>query len=139
MSNHTHVVLRSRPDVVKRWSHRKIAQQWLRLFPRRREKDGSPKPPTSAEIRMITSDKARLEELRLRLSDISWWMRCLAEHIARKANAEDQCKGRFWEGRYKGQLLLDEASLLACAAYVDLNPVRAALAESLEQLSLIHI
>ena len=34
--------------------------------------------------------------------------------------------------RYKCQLLLDEASLLACAAYVDLNPVRAAMAETPE-------
>jgi REP element-mobilizing transposase RayT len=133
LSNHMHVVLRSRPDVVRRWSNRKVAEQWLRLFPKRRHKDGSPKSPTDAELRMITSNKKRLAELRLRLSDISWWMRCTAENIARQANRQDQCSGRFWEGRFKSQLILDEASLLACAAYVDLNPVRAALAENLEQ------
>ncbi|MEM9646187.1 MAG: hypothetical protein AAF989_14450, partial [Planctomycetota bacterium] len=74
----------------------------------------------------------RLAEVRRRLSDISWFMRALAEPIARLANLQDECTGRFWEGRFKCQRIVDDAGLLACSMYVDLNPVRAAMAESPE-------
>lgn len=132
MHNHIHLVLRSRADVVEAWSDEEVARRWLQLFPRRRNEDGSPADPSKPELDMILNQPEVLAERRRRLSDVSWWMRCTCENIARRSNAEDQVTGHFWEGRYRAQILLDESSLLVCAAYVDLNPIRAALAETPE-------
>ena len=57
-------------------------------------------------------------------------MKSLSEPIARMANAEDNCRGRFREGCFKCQALLNENAMLAACAYVDLNPIRAGIAIS---------
>ena len=132
LSNHLHVVLRTRPDVVAAWSDIELATRWLRLFPGRRL-DEQLAEPTSTDVQMLVNNPGRLLEIRRRMSDLSWFMRALCEPIARLANRQDECTGRFWEGRFKAQRLADEAALLACSMYVDLNPVRAAMAEIPEQ------
>jgi REP element-mobilizing transposase RayT len=132
MSNHLHVVLRNRPDLVAAWSDEEVARRWWNLFPGRKDDKGRPAEPEEYELAMLTADADALAEMRRRLSSLSWLMRCLAEPIARRANREDGCTGRFWEGRYKCQRLLDEAALLACSVYVDLNPIRAGVAATPE-------
>jgi hypothetical protein len=132
MSNHLHVILRNRPDVVAGWSDAEVARRWWYLFPQRKDANGDPEEPTDTDLQMLATDPDVLAERRSRLSSISWLMRCLAEPIARRANREDHCTGRFWEGRFKCQRLLDETAILACSVYVDLNPIRAAVAETPE-------
>jgi putative transposase len=129
MGNHYHLVLRLAPERAAEWSTREVLERWCRLYRRpacvTRHLDGVP---------LDASESALLAELagrwRGRLVDLGWFMRCLNEFVARLANKEDGCTGRFWEGRYKSQALLDEAALLTVMAYVDLNPVRAGLADS---------
>lgn len=132
MSNHLHVVVRNRPDLAEAWSPEEVAQRWCTLFPKR-DGSGAAEAPSEEAISAFVGDAERVALCRLRLGDISWFMRCLNEPIARRANREDQCTGRFWEGRFKCQRLMDEGAMLACMAYVDLNPVRARMADTLEQ------
>ena len=132
MSNHLHVVLRIDIETANRWSDREVLEQWHKLF----KGDELTRKFAQGEL-VETHEVNRLRHsiaiYRSRLCDISWFMRCLNEPIARQANQEDNCTGRFWEGRFKSQALLDEAAVLACMAYVELNPIRAKMADTLEQ------
>jgi hypothetical protein len=132
LSNHFHLVLRSRPDVVATWDDDEVARRWLMICRRRKDKLGNPLEPTESELNRIRLDPDYLRAIRGRLSDISWWMRLLCQPLAAMANREEGQLGRFWQGRFRAIRICDEASLLACAAYVDLNPIRAALAQTLE-------
>ena len=130
MSNHVHVVLRVDPNPSLDWSDREVAERWVRLFPARVEGVVDAEA-CRAKADVLCGNAERIAQLRARLADLSWFMRCLSEPLARLANAEDGCTGRFWEGRFRSQALLDDAAVLACMAYVDLNPVRAGAADDL--------
>ncbi len=133
MSNHLHLVLRIRPDIAEQWSAEEIALRWYRVFPPRDDATGEPVEPDEHDLAMLTANSDRLAEVRKRLANLSWFMRCLCEKIARAANHDDGCSGRFWAGRFKSVALLDEAALLACSVYVNLNPIRAAIATTPEE------
>jgi len=132
LHNHYHLVIRVDSDQARHWSDQDVAVRWIQLFAGpmviRRYLAGTT---------LSTTEQQCVDSLvstwRGRLMDLSWYMRCLNEPIARMANNEDHCTGRFWEGRFKSQALLDERAVLACMAYVDLNPIRAAIAKTPEQ------
>lgn len=134
MSNHVHIVVHVDPTIATNWSPEEVVTRWSRLFPVR-SAGRVDEAATVLKAKMIASDGQRVAICRERLSSLSWFMRCLNEPIARLANHEDACTGRFWEGRYKCQALLDETAVLACMTYVDLNPIRAGFASDLNSSS----
>ena len=130
MHNHFHVVLHVDPDAVHDLSDEEVAKRWLTAFPGRLKHDDSPEVADMLTL-SITGRPERVAELRNRLGSLSWFMKALNEPIARRANREDNCKGKFWESRFKCQALLENHAVLSCIAYVDLNPARAAICDTL--------
>ena len=66
---------------------------------------------------------------------MSLMMQSVGRSYVRYFNKRHNRSGTLWEGRYKSSLIDSEAYLLTCMAYIDLNPVRAGLAESAEDFS----
>lgn len=131
MDNHYHIVLYLEPLVPLKWSDEEIAEKWLQAYLGRLN-DTKFAKQRELKKQAIMADKDKLALYRERLGSLSWFMSRLNEPLAKQSNKEDICTGRFWEGRYFAQALLDEASVLSVMAYVDLNPIRAKLAETLE-------
>ena len=140
MSNHYHLVISLNSSEVVSWSDSDVVDQWLMLCPVKGD-NLTTRKQTDVQRALLLGNPQRLAVLRERLGSVSWLMRFINEPIARLANREDGCKGRFWEGRFKSQRLLDESAILACMVYVDLNPVRAGVVEDVvetEHTSLSH-
>ncbi|MDC1287933.1 transposase [Gammaproteobacteria bacterium] len=134
MSNHYHLVLKLCPQQLSDLCDEQIMDRWCALFKGpllvQRYRAGE---MLSAAERATVGDIVNV--WRRKLSSISWFMRCLNQPIARQANLEDKCTGKFWESRFTSQALKTEEALLSCMAYVDLNPVRAGIATSPETSS----
>jgi REP element-mobilizing transposase RayT len=134
MSNHYHLALKICPEQLEDLSEDDIMDRWCALFKGplliQNYRSGEDLKPFE---RLAVSDIVNV--WRSRLSSISWFMRCLNQPIARQANLEDNCTGKFWESRFTSQALKSEEALLSCMAYVDLNPVRAGIADTPETSS----
>jgi REP element-mobilizing transposase RayT len=132
MSNHYHLVLKACPQQLDALSDDDIIERWCALFkgPLLIQNYRNGEALQSHEHAVVADIVA---VWRRKLASISWFMRCLNQPIARQANLEDQCTGKFWESRFTSQALKTEEALLSCMAYVDLNPVRAGIAETPEQ------
>ena len=131
MQNHYHIVLKVQTHQAKAWTEQEVIERWRSLY-----------NADSVLVDLYLDDDATGAQLteakniingwRSNLSSISWFMKNTNQYIACMANKEDECTGHFWQSRFKSQALLDEAALLSCMAYVDLNPIRAGIATNLD-------
>ena len=132
MDNHLHLVVHMDPILASEWPREEVARRWLELHPRR-DGYGRAIPVDEMAIARLAEDEELVEQRRKQLADLSTFMRELNEWVARHSNREDGVSGRFWQGRFRCQKLLDPAALLMCCIYVDLNPIRAGIASTPEE------
>jgi hypothetical protein len=132
LSTHLHLVLRTMPEVARRWSRREVALRWLTAT--RLAKSFSKDLPQVKEklIEDLVKDKEKIKKLRRRLASVSWFMGFLCENVARRANNEENRHGHFWQARFRCRECTDKNAVLVCGIYVDLNLIRAGEADSLE-------
>lgn len=130
LDNHFHFLLRLDPAVAESWSAEEVVVRWATLHPPRLKRKAIAITPewVAEEVKNVK----RVEMLRSRLGSLSWFMKEVKEPLARLANKQDNCKGAFFEGRFKSIVLLDEDSLLTVSAYIDLNAVAAGVTDTLE-------
>lgn len=134
MDNHTHLVLFANLELAKQWTNIEVLKRWSRIG----------RLPLSCQLYLDPGWRSRLNEVevsmvleqideyRRKLTDISVYMSRFNYYVARRANKEDEVSGHFWEARFKSQALLDMGAVLACMSYVDLNPIRANKAKTLQ-------
>lgn len=139
LSNQIDLIMRSRPDIVATWSDKEVARRWLLVCPVRKNAEGIAEDPNDDEINKIRKNKEKLAIIRLRLSDVAWWMRVLCQFIAVRANREDNEIGKFWQSRFREVRLLDDVAILACAAHVDLNPVITGTVKTLDKVTFTSV
>ncbi|MEM7251139.1 MAG: transposase [Pseudomonadota bacterium] len=125
MSNHYHCVVHVDPRRVDGWDDAEVARRWCQLRAAKNEAD------RRAKEQALVADKVRLHDVRERLGSLSQFMSDMNWRIACAANREDGVTGRFWQGRFDARPLLDEPANISGMVYVDLNPVRAGMTESL--------
>ncbi len=132
LDNHLHVVLRLNDQAAAGWSNEETVRRWGKLFPPR-GKDRQTLKVTEAWVEDRLKDAKWIVECRKRLNDLGWFMKCIKEPLARMANREDECRGTFWEARFKSIAILDEEALLTTLAYVDMNVMAAGMAKTPEE------
>jgi len=126
LSNHLHLIVRARPDVVETWSDEEVARKMKAVYRLVKSKDGQTiSELTDRELAIELSDPENVATLRKRLSSVSIFMQVLCEHVGRRGNREDGSSGHFWEDRFKARDLEDESAVLVCGIYIDLNQIRA--------------
>ena len=98
MSNHYHLVLWVNEARAFEWSDLEVAERWTELFsgPAMVQSFVAGDDLGEAQRAAVGTHVARY---RKRLFDISWFMKCLNEPIAREANLEDGVTGHFWRKR----------------------------------------
>ncbi len=113
MGNHFHLVIRVYPQ--DRFSDDEILKRLKKYYGKQK-----------------TVSKHQIPFYRTKLSSLSEYVKEIKQGFTRYYNKKNNRNGFFWGQRFKSVMIENNEALLNCLAYIDLNPVRAALVEQPE-------
>ena len=136
MENHLHLLLRTHPEVVSRWSDREVALRKSLLLGAKKVKPSSKAPIDAAaklemQISAILCAPKRVCKAREDLSSLGFFHKLLKEPCARMWNREDKVTGHLWDARFKSPKVLDQRAIETVAGYIELNEIYACAANSI--------
>ncbi len=131
MTNHLHLILRTRIEEAMAWSPEEVVDRWRILHPHR-DRRQRPRETTAEDRAADLADRHFVQECRRKLRDVSQFMKELKQFVAQEVNKLEGVPGQLWSGRFKAQRIGDPAALVEVMVYVDLNPFRAGLCETPE-------
>jgi REP element-mobilizing transposase RayT len=114
MGNHFHLLVKMLPEY--KFSDEEIIKRYLNFYGDER----------------IFAD-GLIPSLRLKLSNLSEFMREIKVGFARFYNRRHNRRGYFWGDRFKSVIVENGETLINCLAYIDLNPLRAGLVKRPEE------
>jgi hypothetical protein len=130
MGTHFHLLLHVNVELAKNWSPVEVVNRWALLCPPKNKKRERLR---GEELQFWIDDKAKdrayVEELRKRLTDLGWFHRFLKQPLSVFVNKLENCSGTLFQGRFKSVAVIGFQALLNVAIYIDLNPVAAGIVD----------
>jgi hypothetical protein len=130
MGTHFHLLLYVNVELAKNWSPVEVVNRWALLCPPKNKKRERLR---GEELQFWIDDKAKdrayVEELRKRLTDLGWFHRFLKQPLSVFVNKLENCSGTLFQGRFKSVAVIGFQALLNVAIYIDLNPVAAGIVD----------
>ena len=114
MGNHFHLLVRMEPESAV--TDEDVVARYQALHG---DKDA---PPLAVNTEFVASLKTKWTSLSIFMAEIK-------QTFSRYYNKTHGRKGYFWGGRFKSVIVQDGRTLVNCLAYIDLNPIRAGIAE----------
>ena len=123
MGDHFHLLIRMIPD--RYFSDREVKKRYHRLY--------GDKSPLPVDDKGADPGKRKgYPFFREKWSSLGKFMQEIQQSFSRCYNREHNRRGTLWGARYKSVIVEDGHTLLNCLAYIDLNPVRAGIADKPE-------
>ena len=127
MSNHFHLVVRYDSLACSERSAHEVAQRWVAAVASRPVLEDT--QLRRARVDTLCAAPEEIGRIRERLGSMSAFMQHLKQPIACQANSDVQFRGHFFDQRFYSGALLCEEAVLAAMTDVELNPVRAHMAQ----------